>query len=374
MPIGCQPAQAMRALISAPIVVLGCLLSLGIQAVQAQSLRYLGRQVLPHAFEYAGTTVGGLSGLEFDAARGHFVALSDDRSERDPARFYTLELNLAAFNTRPEPGHAGVRFVGMTTLKTGAGAPFPKGSVDPEAIRYSAQAGTLLWASEGDARKGIAPAITGMDVNGRTQRQFSVPAHYLPARGSGVRYNLAFESLAVDAAAGRLYVGTENALVQDGPEADTDGGSPCRILVYDERTGELLAEHVAVTDPVPVAPPLPLLYRTNGLVELLAGEGILLALERAYVQGVGSFAKIYRLDFAGASNVAGRPALAGGGYLPARKTLVLDLNDLGIELDNLEGMSWGPRLANGHRTMVLVADDNFSRQQVTQFLAFELVE
>ena len=56
----------------------------------------------------------------------------------------------------------------------------------------------------------------------------------------------------------------------------------------------------------------------------------------------------------------------------ARKTLLLDLDDLGIPLDNVEGMTFGPRLRDGRRSVVLVSDNNFSATQFTQFLLFAL--
>ena len=53
-------------------------------------LRLIGEKILPHALQVQGTTVGGLSGIDHDPASGLWVALSDDRSERQPARFSTL--------------------------------------------------------------------------------------------------------------------------------------------------------------------------------------------------------------------------------------------------------------------------------------------
>ena len=70
------------------------------------------------------------------------------------------------------------------------------------------------------------------------------------------------------------------------------------------------------------------------------------------------------------------PALRRGPDRPAaataRKTLLLDLDDLGIPLDNVEGMTFGPRLPDGRRSVVLVSDDNFAASQFTQFLLFAL--
>src|SRR4029078_6925832 len=54
----------------------------------------------------------------------------------------------------------------------------------------------------------------------------------------------------------------------------------------------------------------------------------------------------------------------------ASKQLVLDLDELGIPLDNVEGMTFGPRPPDGRRSVVLVSDDNFAASQFTQFLVF----
>jgi hypothetical protein len=51
---------------------------------------------------------------------------------------------------------------------------------------------------------------------------------------------------------------------------------------------------------------------------------------------------------------------------------VLDKADIGY-VDNIEGISWGPKLANGHRSLILVSDNNFNPDQRTQFLAFEVM-
>jgi Esterase-like activity of phytase len=52
------------------------------------------------------------------------------------------------------------------------------------------------------------------------------------------------------------------------------------------------------------------------------------------------------------------------------KRLLLNLDALGIPLDNVEGMAFGPRLRHGQRTLLLVSDNNFAAAQFTQFLLF----
>jgi 3-phytase len=56
----------------------------------------------------------------------------------------------------------------------------------------------------------------------------------------------------------------------------------------------------------------------------------------------------------------------------AHKRLLLNLNTLGIPLDNVEGLTFGPRLRDGRQSLVLVSDNNFAASQFTQFLLFAL--
>ena len=51
----------------------------------------------------------------------------------------------------------------------------------------------------------------------------------------------------------------------------------------------------------------------------------------------------------------------------------LDLNAEGVTpIDNVEGITWGPVLDNGNRTLVLASDNNFNDTQVTEFTALEV--
>ena len=63
-------------------------------------------------------------------------------------------------------------------------------------------------------------------------------------------------------------------------------------------------------------------------------------------------------------------ALLLGSIHAAQKSLLLDLDELGIPLDNVEGMTFGPNLPDGRRSLILVSDNNFSPAAFTQFLLF----
>jgi len=47
---------------------------------------------------------------------------------------------------------------------------------------------------------------------------------------------------------------------------------------------------------------------------------------------------------------------------------VFAFDDLGIPIDNIEGMTFGPELPDGRQTLVIVSDNNFSPGQFTQFI------
>ena len=137
-------------------------------------------------------------------------------------------------------------------------------------------------------------------------------------------------------------------------------------------SGERVGEFVYVTEPIADAPIPAGTFATNGLVELLSiSDSRLLALERSFSVGVGNAISIYEVSTDGASDVRDVESLDGFAFEPVSKELILDLGDLGITLDNVEGITFGPNLPDGRRTLILVSDNNFNAAgQFTQFLAF----
>ncbi len=61
---------------------------------QSGPLRLLNEHSFEAGRTFRETTIGGLSGLTYDAARGVYYAISDDRGEKQAPRFYTLQIDL----------------------------------------------------------------------------------------------------------------------------------------------------------------------------------------------------------------------------------------------------------------------------------------
>lgn len=333
-------------------------------------LEFIGEARLAPDTTFADTVVGGLSGLAYDPRSGLYLAVSDDKGEHGPARFYTLAVNLDDGSLHPD----GVLVLEMTPLYREDGSALPPGDVDLEGIALAPD-GSLLLSSEGALDTLAPPYLLRVARDGRILGDLPVPAYYLPAAGSGIRRNKAFESLSVTPDGATVVTALENALLQDGPAADFATTSPARILLLDRATGRPRGEYVYRVEKVP-RPAVPVDgCPDNGLSDLLAlSDHRFIALERGFVPGVGSCVRLYEVNLDDATDVEGVPnlhSLPSNALRPVTKRLLLDLGTLGIPIDNPEGLALGPTLPDGRRALVVVSDDNFdSAHQFTQLLAF----
>lgn len=349
------------------------------------SLDFLGEYQLPKT-KFRDTPVGGLSAITYDRQRNKFYALSDDRSQFAPARFYTLGLSLK----RTDKGKIGIEKVDIedvTFITDENGKNYTKGSIDPEGIALSPR-GTVFISSEGVPSQGIAPFIREFDLKtGQQQQSLVIPERYLPNEDiqkeqapRGIQDNLGFEALTLElgSLAGgrgdpfRLFTATESALLQDKLPDKSQDSARLRLMHYligPISRPMVVAEHLYLLDPTPAG------AIDNGLTELVTVDtgGHFLALERTYGM-LGANAKIYQMAMSAATDTSTIETLKGdvSRINPVKKKLMLDLSQLGIYLDNLEGMALGPRLPDGSPSLLLMSDDNFSDTQVTQFLLFRL--
>lgn len=351
----------------------------GAVAAHAQPIsnfQFLGQQLIPTGTQFNSTTVGGLSGLAYDPSTNTYTAISDDRSQFNPARFYNLSINVA-------PGSVSTTFNSVSTLLRPDGTAYPALSLDPEGIALAPN-GNFFVSSEGEATaaRQTNPFINEYTPSGQFVRSLPVNSRFNPVFSdntftnqiSGVRNNLAFESLTITPDASSLFTATENALVQDGPASSTSIGSPSRITRYNLATGLVSGEFLYNVAPVAAAPTPVGSFATNGLVELLALDNrYLVALERSFSTGVGNACSLYLIDLENASDISALNSIAGvPGLVPVQRSLLLDLSTLGITLDNLEALALGPTLPNGQQTFIILSDNNFASTQVTQVLAFSV--
>jgi hypothetical protein len=345
-------------------------------------VEFLGEVVLPTGTLFGGTEIGGLSSITYDAGRQVYYALSDDQGNRgtgDPVRYYTVAIDL----TDGTLDTGDVEFINVTQLFENKDTAFSPGGLDPEGFVLGRE-GFFFMSSEGNifANPIIDPFIYRYNRNGRVTASLPIPDKYIPnGVDKGVRFNLAFESLNTTPDGKNLITAGEGALFQDGPASTFTNGSFARILVYDLAHREPTAEYVY--EVAPWAEPTAI-FGVNGIVEILPidNAGTMLVMERSFSVGgvlgggTGNVVWINEISTQGATDVLSIDALYEGGFpisfTTVSKRMVFAFDDLGIPIDNIEGMTFGPSLPDGRQTLVIVSDNNFSLGQFTQFIVLAL--
>ena len=341
------------------------------------SLRFIGEAVVPHRMDVGGTMFGGISGIDYDEARDQYYLLSDDRSDFSPARFYTAKIAITDTEIKVP------QVTSVVTLKRPDGSVFGNKQTgapdipDPESIRYRPDTDTLFWTSEGDKKLAIDPSVREIKLDGSFIRELpTLPMFRMQPGDSGPRDNLTFEGMTLTPDGKALWVSMESARYEDGAEPTVDKvGGPLRITLYHANSGNAIRQIAYIPDAIPLKP-TEKGEADNGVPEILMLDQFrMLVLERSYSPGPGNSLRLYLIDTRDGSDVLAVPVLRDGNYTPAAKRLIINFDSLKLKkLDNTEGMTFGPRLPSGNRTLVFVSDDNFRRSQINQFLAFEVIE
>lgn len=326
----------------------------------APGVDFLGFSDALDKTQFAETTVGGLSGLVYDARRDVYYSVVDNE-RATPARVYTLRLPLdgARLGT-PE-------VLAVTVLRDAAGQPFTGRNFDGEAIALLPN-GDLLVASETE------PAIWRFTPDGQLRAELPAPARFLVAPRGEARANSTFESLGLSPDGQTLFTAVEGPLTSDGFTGD--GRGRLRLLRYAARAGidfAPVAQHFYLTEP------------GQGVSEVaVLSSHELIVLERGFVPLRGNTVRLFRVALDGASDVSPESSLAAPGLVPLRKELLVDLGQCPASgarhpapqanplLDNIESVALGPVLPDGRRALLLQSDDNFSSAQVTRVIALAL--
>lgn len=346
-------------------------------------LKFIGEYDIPYNQSFQNTTIGGLSGIDYDRKHHVYYLISDDRSAMNPARFYTAKI---FFN---EKGIDSVKFITVKFLLQPNGNVYPNSkqdaehAPDPEAIRYNLKTNQLVWSSEGERitnkEKIILedPSVNVISTNGNYVDSLILPSNmHMHAVENGPRKNGVFEGLSFSEHYKKLFVSVEEPLYEDGARAGwKDSSAWIRIIKYDVKTKKPVAQYGYSIDPVAYPANPAGAFKINGVPDILAiNNHQLLVMERSFSTGRKSCTiKVYLAELNSADDVSNLSSLKNFAFHPLQKKLLLNMDSLGIYTDNIEGMTLGPKLSNGHPSLVFVADNNFSKDEITQFLLFEIL-
>lgn len=347
-------------------------------------LKYLHDYTIPYNYQFMNTTVGGLSGIDYDVKHNLFYIVSDDRSEKNPARFYKTKIFIS------QKGIDSLTFIDVKYFLQPDGNTYPGISQDrfktpdPEAIRYNAKTGQLVWSSEGERIvRGrdtvlVDPMVMFIQPDGKYISSFEIPANLkMQAIEKGPRKNGVLEGLSFADNYKTLYVSVEEPLFEDGPQADlSDNSAFVRIIKIDAITKKTNAQFAYKLEPVAHAARPENEFKVNGVSEILyLGNNKLLVMERSFSTGrIPCTIRLFIADLAAATDISQIELKDYNDFIPVKKTLLLNMDDLGIYTDNIEGVCFGPLLPNGHKTLLFVADNNFKFFEKAQVLLFEVLE
>lgn len=337
------------------------------------SVEFIGEATLPTGLSFQKTEVGGLSGITYDAKNNLYYLISDDPGQKAPARFYTFKIDLSQGKLNDN----GVTPVNVTNLLNTNNQPLLPNTSDTEGIAFTSK-NTIFVSSEGNVYNQVNPFIDEFSLaSGQTISTLPIPDKFLPdpQKKKGIRSNLGFESLTITPDEKFLFTASENALIQDGKEAKSGIGTSCRILEYNLLTKQPEREFLYQTQPVK-----PFFNPTgkfaSGLSDLLAldNQGHFISIERSFT-GLGFTIFLFQISLNNATDIRNFDSIAKvdtSEIKPVEKKLLLDLRNLDVSLDNIEGLTLGAKLPSGEQSLILISDNNFRRLQQTQILAFKL--
>jgi hypothetical protein len=230
---------------------------------------------------------------------------------------------------------------GGLPLRPGAAVPLPEAIVAEAMVLLADQ----LWVASEGRRTPERPAqlLRFEAASGTLLEALPLPPAWRPGPRRGLASNGGPEALALPPGARpRLLMAAELPLLQDPPQQ-------VRLLLWEWLPGHDPRRHSPLVrgQGALLLPP----EGPWGLTDLLSLQsGHLLALLRRFEAPNRWFNQLALYPLPAATQVAAPLA-------------VWDLQALGLTPENWEGITPGPRLADGQSTLVLVADDNLNPRQ-----------
>src|SRR5690349_14199700 len=183
-----------RILLLAAVFAAACAGAASAEPNTIGSLRFLGATAIPFDAQVDGTPVGGLSGLDYNPATKTWAIISDDKSDKAPARFYLGRIEITEGAPKVSLDHAVV-------LQQADGKPYPNAKTggevpDPESIRFDPSGSAIWWSTEPDRKLGTSPFVRETGLDGKFMANLSLPSMFALGKDQqGPRHNLGFEGL-----------------------------------------------------------------------------------------------------------------------------------------------------------------------------------
>jgi len=333
-------------------------------------LNFLDEFVIKDSLLFKNDLIGGLSGVDY--ANGMYYFVVDDAIK---PRF--LKANISVEQQKIK----SINFENSILLNDSLTSFYKENSLDLESIFVDETTQEINFISEGSIKNHKKPLVFKTNLQGQFLRNFELPLSF--QKLENIQHNAVFEGSAKSFDANGFWVAMEGVLKKDGVEATFKKTvSPVRITYFDNNSG--LATKQFAYQLENITKPAKGNINLNGVTAILEyTKNKFFVVERTYQSGYGPHGNIVRIFDAHVddqvTDVLKLETLNGHGFTPLKKRLLLDFDTLRNNLtdsivDNIEGITFGPNLKNGSKTLLLVSDDNFQKygKQLTQFILLEV--
>jgi len=348
-----------------------CLSLIGCRCVEIKSsreidLKFLDEFVLSDNVIIDGTLVGGLSGIDYQ--KGKYILVCDDASN---PRYYEAKIDIINYEI------SNVEIQKVIRIKDSVNY------LDLESIRFNSSKNEILLTSEGHIQMQKSPVFFSVNSEGNIVNDFEIPSEFYFNSIQKPRHNGTLEGLTKSIDGKGYWIAMELPLEMDGPEPDiVKTNSPVRVTYFDALSLKSEIQFSYYLDPIAKQPKEE--FAINGLTDILEYDiDKFFIVERSYSSGLGNqgnTVKIFNVNASLATNTIAIQSLKNTEYRTASKELIFDFEEVrdkltNYSIDNIEGISFGPTLPNGNKSIILVSDNNFNKlgEQLNQFILLELI-
>ncbi len=337
-------------------------------------LNFLDEYVIADSLKYKSTIIGGLSGVDY--ANGYFYFVVDD--SRDP-RFVKSKIKFEKDTI------LSIDFVDVVSLNDSTETFYKNTFLDLESIFVDEETQEVNFVSEGSIVKGESPSVFTTDTLGELVHNYNIPNYFIPNDIAKLKHNGAFEGSSKSSNNKGFWVAMESPLLTDGDEPTFNKtSSPIRITYFDKTSKKATKQFAYQLEHI--TKPAKAKINLNGLTAILEyKDNHFFIIERTYQSGYGAHGNIIRIFEATVENETTNTldvdSLEETEFIPLKKRLLFNFADVENKLtdgiiDNIEGITFGPTLANGNKSLLVISDDNFQvyGRQLNQFLLLEIVE
>ena len=335
-------------------------------------LRFLDEYIVKDSLLVNNSYIGGLSGIDY--SKGFYYFVIDDA--KNP-RFVKVKIHIQVNEMK------SVDFMNVFYLNDTATTFYKDSFLDLESIFIDDETQEVNFVSEGFIRNKKSPLVFTTDSVGKFVYNYTIPDYFIPKADQNIKHNGVFEGSSKSINGKGFWVAMEAPLTSDGEEpAFKNTSSPVRITYFDKKTKKATKQFAYQLEHI--TKPSKGDINLNGLTSILEyKENHFFIIERTYQNGYGAYGNIIRIFDAyvdeSTTNTLDIQSLKETDFIPLKKRLVFNFEDVRSELtegivDNIEGITFGPKLENGNQSLVLVSDDNFQLygKQLNQFVLLEI--